>query len=148
MVRRSEPSMRTSSGLSLARSMPAMDWPWTTRRMRSAVRMSGEDGAGFAAFDDGIKGVDDGFEAGEVLDFVDDYRDGGIEGSGAAGDEGGEAGGEAGGGVVEEEGEGGGAEDEGEEEGEERGGGASAGVVLGGHGVIVCGGAGWEQAWR
>ena len=31
----------TSSGLSWPRSIPAMDWPWTTRRMRSPARRSG-----------------------------------------------------------------------------------------------------------
>ena len=98
----------------------------------------GEDGAGFVAFDDGVERVDDGFEAIEGLDVVDDGGDGLIEGGGARGDEGGQARGEAGGGVMEEKREGGGAEQEGEQEGKERGGGAAAGVVLGGHGEIVC----------
>ena len=83
--------MRTSSGLSLARSMPAMDWPWTTSRMRSPARRSGRMGLDVVAFDDGVERVDDGFEAVEALDFFDDGGDGGVEGGGAAGDEGGEA---------------------------------------------------------
>ena len=37
-----------------------------------AAEEVGEDGAGFGAFDDGVHGVDDGFEAAEALDMVDD----------------------------------------------------------------------------
>ena len=32
----------------------------------------GQDGAGSGAFDDGVHGVDDGFEAAEALDVLDD----------------------------------------------------------------------------
>ena len=92
----------------------------------------GEDSGGFGAFDDGVDGVDDGFEAGEALDFLDDGGDGGVEGGGAAGDGGGDAGHDAGGGLAEEDDDGGGSEDQGEED-EEEGSGASASVVLGRH---------------
>ena len=50
-----------------------------------------KDGAGFGAFDDGIDGVDDGFEAVETLDALHDRGNGGVEGSGTAGDCGGDA---------------------------------------------------------
>ncbi len=35
----------------------------------------GQDGARFGAFDDGVDGVDDGFETVEPLDALDDGRD-------------------------------------------------------------------------
>ena len=97
----------------------------------------GEDGAGFVALDDGVDGVDDGLEAVEALDFLDDGGDGDVEGGGAAGDGGGDAGEEARGGVTDEDSHGGGAEDEREEEGYEGSGGSSAGGVLSRHGLWV-----------
>jgi hypothetical protein len=50
-----------------------------------------EDGAGLGAFDYGVDGVDDGFEAVEALDTLDDGGYGGVEGGGAAGDGGGDS---------------------------------------------------------
>ena len=86
----------------------------------------GEDGGGFGAFDDGVHGVDDGFEAAEALDLLDDSGDGGVEGGGAAGDGGGDAGHDAGGGLAEEDDDGGCSEDEAEKDEEEGPGGAAA----------------------
>ncbi len=97
----------------------------------------GEDLAGVGAFDHGVEGVDDGFEAAEALDLFDDGGDGGVEGDGAVSDEGGDAAEGAGGGVVDEYAEGDRSEDEGEEEDEAAAGGRTAIVVLGGHGRML-----------
>ena len=93
----------------------------------------GEDGAGLAALDDGVHGVDDGFETVEALDLLDDGGDRGVEGGGASGDEGGDAGEDAGGGLTKEDAHGGGAKDEREEKGDEGSGGGAAGRVLSSH---------------
>src|SRR5580704_4660017 len=63
----------------------------------------GQDDGGFAALDDGVDGVDDGLEAAEALDPLDDVRDGGVDGGGAAGDERGNTREEAGCGVAQED---------------------------------------------
>lgn len=94
----------------------------------------GKDGRGFGAFDNGVDRVDDGFEAVEALDSLDDSWYGGVEGGGAAGDGRGDAGEDAGGGVADEDGERGSSENEREQHGEEGSRGAAAArAVLGGH---------------
>ncbi len=52
----------------------------------------GQQRAGALALDDGVERVDDGFEAAEALDLLDDGGGGEADGGGAAGDEGGDAG--------------------------------------------------------
>ena len=78
-----------------------------------------ENHGGFGAFDDGIDRVDDRFQTGEALNLLDDSRDGGVEGGGAAGDGGCDSGENAGGGVADEDRQGHGSEDEREQNGEE-----------------------------
>lgn len=86
----------------------------------------GKDRAGFGALDDGVDGVDDGFEAVEALDFIDDSGNGGVEGGGTGGDDIGYAGENASGGVADEEDHGRGAEKKREKKGDEGSGGAAA----------------------
>lgn len=86
----------------------------------------GEDGAGFGAFDDGVDGVDDAFEAADVLDLLNDGRNGGVDGGGAAGDGSGDVAQESGCGVANKDGQEGGAEKKSEEEGKDGSGGAAA----------------------
>jgi hypothetical protein len=92
-----------------------------------------EDGGGLRAFDDSVDRVDDGLEAVQALDLLNDGRDGGVEGGGAAGDKAGEAGGDADGGLADEDDDSGCPENESKQEGEEGSGGAAAGAVLGRH---------------
>ena len=86
----------------------------------------GKDGAGFGAFDHGVNGVDDGFEAVETLNTLDDRGDGGVEGGGAAGDCGSDAREDAGRGMTDKYGECSGAKDERQQDDEEGSGGAAA----------------------
>jgi hypothetical protein len=86
----------------------------------------GEDDAGFGALDDGVDGVDDGLEAAETLDALDDGGDGGVEDGGAAGDAVGDAGEVAGGGLADEDHHGGCSQNEREQKGEEGARGAAA----------------------
>ena len=68
-----------------------------------ACEQVGKDGAGFGAFDDGVDGVDDGFQAVKPLDALNDSGNRGVEDSGAACDGGGDAGHDAIGGVADED---------------------------------------------
>ena len=86
----------------------------------------GQDGAGFGAFDDGVDGVDDGLEAAESLDALDDGGNRGVVGGGAAGDGGCDACEDAGGGLAKEDGEGYRTKDQGEQDDKEGSGGAAA----------------------
>jgi len=75
--------------------------------------------AGFGAFDDGVDGVDDGFETVETLDLLHDCGDGGVEEGGAGDDAVGDVREDTRGGVPEEDDHGGGAQKECEKEGED-----------------------------
>ncbi len=86
----------------------------------------GEDGTGFGAFDDGVDGVDDGFEAVETLNALDDGGDGCVEGGGTAGDCGGDTRENAGGGLTDKYSESDGAKDKREQDDEQGSGGAAA----------------------
>ena len=86
----------------------------------------GKDSAGFGTFDDGVDGVDDGLEAAETLDALDDGGDGGVEDGGAAGDAVGDPGEDAGGGLADEDHHGGRSQNEREQKGEEGARGAAA----------------------
>ena len=90
----------------------------------------GEDRAGFLALDDGIGGVDDGFEAAEALDALDDGWDGGVVCGGAASDSVGDVGQDAGGGLAKKDNHGSRSQDEGEQKGDERARGTTACGVL------------------
>jgi len=68
-----------------------------------------ENCAGFGAFDDGVDGVDDGFETVETLDLLHDCGNGGVEEGGAGDDAVGDVREDARGGVPEEDDHGGGA---------------------------------------
>jgi hypothetical protein len=93
----------------------------------------GEDGAGFGAFNDGVDGVDDGFEAVEPLDALDNSRNGGVVDSSAAGDTVCDVSEHASGGVADEDSKGGSAKDKREKKSNEGPGGATTRGVLGGH---------------
>ena len=85
-----------------------------------AGKKIGQDGAGLRAFDDGVERIDDGFEAAEALDLLDDGGNRGIEGGrGASADGGGNAGENAGSSVAEEDNHTCGTEEQGEDEGDE-----------------------------